>query len=46
MAGFECSVQIGVGIAVVVYLLTYLLPRRTRETDEPVDRADLASPQV
>jgi hypothetical protein len=46
VAGFERSVQIGVGIAVAVYLLTYLLPRRARETDEPVDEADMASPQV
>ncbi len=46
VAGFERSVQIGVGIAVVVYLLTYLLRRKAREMDESVDEADLASPQV
>jgi MFS family permease len=34
VAGFERSVQVGLGIAAVVYVLTFLLPRKARELDD------------
>jgi EmrB/QacA subfamily drug resistance transporter len=46
VAGLERSVQIGLGITIIVFLLTFLLPRTAREPGgAPADEAELTSQQ-